>query len=37
MALEYFEEYAIGAEFATKARTITPADIVEKNNRRSYG
>ena len=28
MALEYFEEYEIGAEFETKARTITEADIV---------
>ncbi len=37
MALEYFEEYEIGAEFETKAHTITEADIVEKNNRRSYG
>ncbi len=37
MALEYFEEYGIGVEFATKARTITEADIVEKNNRHSYG
>ena len=37
MALGCFEEYEIGAEFETKARTITAADIVEKNNRRSYG
>ena len=37
MALEYFGEYEIGAEFEAKARTITEADIVEKNNRRSYG
>lgn len=28
MALEYFEEYEVGAEFETKARTITEADIV---------
>lgn len=28
MALEYFEEYAVGAEFETKARTVTEADIV---------
>ena len=37
MALGCFEEYGIGAEFETKARAITAADIVEKNKRRSYG
>ena len=28
MALEYFEEYEVGAEFETKTRTVTEADIV---------
>ena len=28
MALEYFEEYEVGTEFETKARTVTEADIV---------
>ena len=37
MALGYFEKYEIGADFETKACTITATDIVEKNNRCSYG
>ena len=37
MAFECSEEYEIGAVFETRACTITAADIVEKNNRRSYG
>ncbi len=37
MVFECFEEHEIGAEFETKAHIITAADIVEKNNRRSYG